>query len=375
MNLKSSLQHNLMLIPGWQTQRKIVVIESDDWGSIRMTDARTLEALSSKNPMLEIDLMSKLDSLESNDDLSALFDVLQSVKDSHGKPAKITANTIIANPDFDLIRATNFQEYSYEYFTETLNHYPGRDNVKDLITYGISSDMYQPQLHGREHIQVNHWLKALQGGNIHLKEAFNQRVIGVPISASVSKKNNFMAAFDFEDPTEMEQQKVIIREGTAIFAQLFGFRSKSFIASSYIWDSALEQELSQNGIQYLQGIPYQYIPKPDGIKYNRKFHYTGQQNKFNQIYLVRNAFFEPSLTKGINTIEICLKRIELAFRWKKPAIIGSHRVNFIGSINEENRTNNLKILRDLLKKIILKWPEVEFLSSDQVGEMISFKDM
>ena len=28
--------HNLLSIPGWRTNRHIVVIESDDWGSIRM---------------------------------------------------------------------------------------------------------------------------------------------------------------------------------------------------------------------------------------------------------------------------------------------------------------------------------------------------
>lgn len=36
MNLKQYITHNLLNIPGWRTNRKIVVIESDDWGSIRM---------------------------------------------------------------------------------------------------------------------------------------------------------------------------------------------------------------------------------------------------------------------------------------------------------------------------------------------------
>lgn len=32
MKLISNLAHNLLNIPGWHTNRKIVVIESDDWG-------------------------------------------------------------------------------------------------------------------------------------------------------------------------------------------------------------------------------------------------------------------------------------------------------------------------------------------------------
>ena len=36
MNLKQTITHNLLNIPGCRTNRHIVVIESDDWGSIRM---------------------------------------------------------------------------------------------------------------------------------------------------------------------------------------------------------------------------------------------------------------------------------------------------------------------------------------------------
>jgi len=36
MKLEKALRKNLVNIPGWRTNRKIVVIESDDWGSVRM---------------------------------------------------------------------------------------------------------------------------------------------------------------------------------------------------------------------------------------------------------------------------------------------------------------------------------------------------
>ena len=36
MKLKQIISHNLLNIPGWRTKRKLVVIESDDWGAIRM---------------------------------------------------------------------------------------------------------------------------------------------------------------------------------------------------------------------------------------------------------------------------------------------------------------------------------------------------
>ena len=48
MSFKAKLMRNLSNLPGWRTKRKIVVIESDDWGSIRMPSKRAYEELKLK---------------------------------------------------------------------------------------------------------------------------------------------------------------------------------------------------------------------------------------------------------------------------------------------------------------------------------------
>jgi hypothetical protein len=55
-------------------------------------------------------------------------------------------------------------------------------------------------------------------------------------------------------------------------------------------------------------------------------------------------------------------KVNLAFKLRKPAIISSHRVNFIEN-NLSNKINGLKKLEKLLKEIVKKWPDVEFMSS------------
>jgi hypothetical protein len=65
-----------------------------------------------------------------------------------------------------------------------------------------------------------------------------------------------------------------------------------------------------------------------------------------------------------------MKNIQNAFFWNSPAIIGTHRVNYIGSIVEKNRTVNLKFLSELLRAIVKRWPDVEFLSTSQLGSLI-----
>ena len=55
----------------------------------------------------------------------------------------------------------------------------------------------------------------------------------------------------------------------------------------------------------------------------------------------------------------------------RPAIISSHRLNFIGAIETINRDNHLIELKILLNNIVKQWPDVEFISSDQLGHIIN----
>jgi hypothetical protein len=66
-----------------------------------------------------------------------------------------------------------------------------------------------------------------------------------------------------------------------------------------------------------------------------------------------------------------MKQIETAFFWNKPAIISSHRVNFCGHIDPKNREIGLSALKELLQKIVKKWPDVEFMSSVELGVLIN----
>jgi hypothetical protein len=65
-----------------------------------------------------------------------------------------------------------------------------------------------------------------------------------------------------------------------------------------------------------------------------------------------------------------MQQIEAAFRWNRPAIISSHRVNFCGHIDPANRAKGLGDLRVLLKKIVEKWPDVEFMSAGELSDLI-----
>jgi hypothetical protein len=330
------------------------------------------ENLLKSGDAVDRDPFTRYDSLASESDLSLLFDTLTKHKDWKGNPPVITANCAVANPDFDRIEASGYQEFYYEPFTETLKTYPEHQRSFELWQHGIKQKIFFPQLHCREHMNVTRWLKHLQMGKRDVVRAFNHRMISTGDSFTPENKYAYMDALNYDLKEELEIQKAIIKEGAQLFREIFGYSSKSFIASCYIWSSELENVLAKNEIEYIQGSRFQLLPrKAEGTKgFGKKPHYIGQRNQYNQVYLMRNCEFEPSWNPDLDWVNHCLWEIATAFKWNKPATISTHRLNYMGFIDEGNRDRNLKTLSVLLAEILKTWPEVEFVTSVDLGDRI-----
>lgn len=178
-----------------------------------------------------------------------------------------------------------------------------------------------------------------------------------------------MAAFEFDSPEHAIEIEKITADGLMLFNRIFGFKSRSFVPSCSIQGEHIDQVLYEGGIMYHQ-CGQQFRPIGEGkIKAINRF--WGQRNKYNQMYWRRNCTFEPSRNQDYDWVDSCLKEINIAFRWGKPAVINSHRVNYIGSIFPENRSKSLKSLKKLLNKALRKWPDLEFMTSDNMGDIIA----
>lgn len=364
--LKSSLSKNIINIPGWRTDRKIVVIESDDWGSIRMPSKETYSRFLEKGFDISGSDYNRLDSLETNEDLLMLFETLDRHKDHVGRSAVITANIVVANPDFRRIEQSGFKDYFYEPVVDTFSRHSGRDQVLSLWKQGCVERIFHPQFHGREHVNTVRWMNALRRRTPDILFSFSNET-----TFSGNGDYNFMEVLDYNSPSDLVEMKKSLDEGLDLFERIFGFRSRSFIPPCYVWDSEIEESLSLSGIKYIQGLVIQSVPTGSFGRYTKKYNFLGKRNEYGQYFLTRNCFFEPSLTRSSDPVSECLDRIKYAFRWRKPAIICSHRINYIGSLVEENRRRNLEHLDELLRKILKIWPETEFVTSDQLGEIIA----
>ena len=369
MKVIKNISINSQNILGWRSNKKILVIESDDWGSIRMPSKKAFDNLLAYGIPVDKCPYNSYDSLETAEDLQAIFETFSSIKDSEGNSLKLTANSILANPDFEKIKANNFEKYYYEDFVSTYQRVNGNTETYELIKQGLDQGVYIPQLHGREHLQVNEWLNILREGDKEALLAFDNELFGYPTQRYRDTKMHLLTALHIRNPEEEKFAIQSIRESANLFEQFFGFKSESFIAPRYIWNDVIEKELANVGIKYIQGKIVQSIPNENSLK--SKIHLFGSKNKYDQIYLNRNVFFEPTQNPRFPWMKDALNRIDISFRWGKPAIISMHRLNFMGGLNVSNRTNNLIALKQLINKVQNKYPDVIFMSTNELGKLIN----
>lgn len=356
-------------MPGWRTKRKLVVIESDDWGSIRMPSTREFNYL--KTSGLNVDSgdsarYNRFDTLANSDDLNALFETLSKFKDINENNPIITAVSLTSNPDFEKIRENNFQEYFQEPFTKTLERYNQGDAIK-LWKEGKQKKLFHPEFHGREHLNISSWMRALSNNN---KEALLAFEYGCWSFKPKNTLINYQAAFDIEYPLDLTKQKTIITEGLNLFKDIHGYNAKFFVPPNGPFNSKLEFVLAENKISFIS-MPKIHKEPQGNNKFKTKFYWLGKTNKLKQTYLTRNAFFEPNFSGKGFSVNDCLQHIDLAFKFKKPAVISTHRVNYIGVKDEQNRIHGNKELTSLITLIMEKWPEVEFITSSQLGDLIT----
>lgn len=364
MNIRKNLSNAI----GWRTKRKIVVIESDDWGSIRTRSKKDYDTMLAKGLSVDRSNFGRFDALESNVDIQNLFEVLNRHKDSTGRSAVFTPMCIVANPDFEKIKNSDFEHYHYESFVETCKRYPGHDKVHDLWLEGIRQRLFVPALHGREHLSVSRWMNLLKTGNEGMIAAFRHESFGGTFFKG-KEIPEYLGAFHPDLASDIPHLQKILEDAVSLFESICGYKPTHFIAPNREGPKELDATLAAAGVKYLTMSKLRRYPLGNE-KYGREFHWMGKKNSLGQIMITRNCGFEPSDPMHIDWVSSCLYEIENAFKWKKPAVISSHRVNYVGFINQENADYGLKELDRLLFQVIQKWPEVEFMTSTELGKII-----
>lgn len=372
MNLKSFIFDHLKNIPGWKTNRKLIVFAVDDYGNVRLDSLNSLVKISKKHPIIN-QRFDQFDSLETREDLEMLYNVLSSVKDKNSNPAVFTPYALSCNIDFERMRKENYECYQYELLIQTYEKQSSLqasayEGTWNLWKEGVKKGLMCPEFHGREHFNLKVFEEKLAKKDSALMHSMENRSL-VNIGYSGYSSISWTASFSFWDPVkDTSYFPQMIKEGLDFFEQVYGYRSVAFTPPAQQIPSDLESELRNFGLEALDKPFFQ--KKHVGFdKYKMEFCNMGYKKKKGLIELVRNVVFEPTAS-SIDHVSKALAQIEAAFTWNKPAIISSHRVNFCGHIDPKNREKGLGDLKSLLGAIVKKWPDVEFVSVRNLVQLI-----
>ncbi|TVS00482.1 MAG: hypothetical protein EA407_14645 [Rhodobacteraceae bacterium] len=363
---------SLKNIPGWRSRQKLVVFNVDDYGNVRIASPAAHEALTKAG--LAVDgRFDRLDTLETRADLEALLEVLDSVRDKAGQGAVFTPYSLSANPDFDALRGTPDQ-YRYEDLPQSFARLSSEDpdayeGAWALWQEGIARGLLQPEFHGREHLNLRlleHKLARRDAdaiANIAVKSMAGLR--DDPASPGVG----FTHAFGLADKADLAQHREILSDGLALFERVFGRPATCFTPPAQRLHPDLYAFLEGQGIRAIDK-PLHTVRQLDRGKTRREVNFLGRKRGQGHVTLVRNVVFEPNLRPGTDEVARTLSQIAAAFRWGKPAMISSHRVNFCGHIDPANRRDGLDALKRLLQGIVQRWPDVEFIGAGELARRI-----
>jgi hypothetical protein len=370
--VKQILLNNIKNIWGWKTSRKIVVLSVDDYGNVRL-DSSSARKEMDKAGLKVLSRFDAYDTLETREDLEMLYETLSSVKDKNGNHAVFTPFALPCNIDFEKMMATNFEKYQYELLPETYNKLSAKDarayeGTWKLWEEGIDSRLMVPQFHGREHFNLKVFEEKIANRDFEVLTALRNRSYA-SISKSGYSSINVTAAFDFCDFDENKRIKDILTDGLNRFEEVYGYRSINFMPPTSKIHPSHFPLLFQEGVKFIDTAIFQKQHQGAGV-YSKTLSFTGKKLSTGQINLVRNVVFEPTNNSSVNSVDLAMTQIETAFRWKRPAIISSHRVNFCGHIDAKNRILGITALKQLLNKIVTKWPDVEFMAANELGRLM-----
>ncbi len=368
MSVKKKLSLTLKNLPGWRTKRKLVVFSVDDFGNIRVASKKARENLIKAGVRMDENRFDQYDALENAEDLNYLFETLTSARDSNNNPAVFTAFALPANIDFARMEDEGYHTYYYETLPQTLNRLPGYEGTWAMWQEGMEKKLIVPQFHGREHVNINWLMSYLKESNPHVLACMHEHSLA-GLNFSHYPTTSYVSAFSFYHFDENIALAQIASDGLKIFDQVFGFKPVCFNAPGSPAHTVLEKTLAEGGVRYIDTSIVKKEHQGRG-KYKYKVNPLGSVNKYGQHYLIRNCVFEPLLHQSVS-VDRTLAEIDNAFLMGKPAIISSHRVNFCGHVNPKNRETGIGALKKLLKKIIHRWPNVEFMAANELGDIIT----
>lgn len=314
--------------------RPVVIVESDDWGPGPASDALALQRIAA---------------------------ALASVRDADGRPAVMTLGVVLGKPD----GAAILGEGCRHYHRSTLDAVEYRPVVQ-AMREGCAAGVFTLQRHGLEHCWPDALLERAR------QEPVLQAWLGDPAARSEALPSPLQsrwvdaAVLPSRELSEAKVQSAVAEEA-ALFARLFGAAPAVAVPNTFVWNDTVERAWADTGVRWVVSCGRRYEGRgPDGgLMPPTRQTMNAQAGTAGVRYVVRDAYFEPARGHRAEQVwQAVAERSALG----RPTLLETHRDNFTGAPEVAERA--LAELERALRGVLRDWPEVCFLSTAALGEVL-----
>lgn len=346
--------------PDWRAFRT-VVFESDDWGACEYAPTKQIWSQTVAATPIEGLRPAQNAKLESVEEIVRLGELLEKYPDKNGGPAVITAFFCLANPDFEQIATTGI------YHDIAIDQgFPAswqKNSAMEAWRHAVQKGWFFPEFHSRlHHMNPGSWLRLLKETS-ELGEEARKR-----FGQEIYYQNSHYPEYSGMMPEAIQEW---ITPALATFRRLFatsptaGVTSDATPLTEIIWAANGIKTFCLRNFSIPGAAPLVYHTKP----WNNQDASTpmGAWNpETDVVYLSRNVFFEPGFDPNYS-FEKITSDIEAVWARNEPAILSSHRLNFI-SWNDEFTSRGFEEMERLLAWLA-QFGDVQFLSTAEVSSI------
>lgn len=318
-------------------RRPILIIESDDWGAGMAGQASAL---------------------------GNIADILMRITDCDGRRPVMTLGMILATADGEKT-LTRGSYYRQMISMQTHGH------LLNVIRKGVEEGVFSVQLHGMEHfwpaalLEASKQDEAVKAWLVHSPE-FQTEALPSPlqsrwVDASVLPARRLSLA----DVKQAAQEEVLA------FAEIFGTVPMVAVPPTFVWNEDVESAWARAGVGVIVTPGCRYETRDgEGRPAGRgRAIYNGQSGENAIIYLVRDAYFEPSFG---HTARQALATLSAKTGQGRPTLFETHRFNFLDT--QEKQRFALGELEQLLRISLAEFPNLAFLSTEKLAAILKSRD-
>ncbi len=315
----------------------VVIFESDDWGAGPIEQVHGLEAVSQ---------------------------VLCRHQNKFGEKPVMTLGIILGN-------FSESKKNHEEQGMPALSYLgdPQNNSLRAVMEKGAKEKIFSFQLHGLFHFSLSVLKQSSDRGN---SMAFQESEGGL---WTESLPNALQSSW--VNGSVLPSKDLPLPEITAVIAQerdlwncIFHETPKVAVPTTFIWDSRVEAAWAEIGVRVVVTPGCRYRGRDSGGQPDRPDRdvLNGQRGESNVIYVVRDIYFEPALG---HSIERLVTEIKCRMYLSRPALIETHRFNYVGPRADAEAFNQLDTA---IETILSAVPSVRFLSTVELADLLVSRD-